>query len=145
MVTIRNGYDSKSPPNLIKYLPQIISIFFLAAISFYGGMLVGMQLQVHPNNSGPSASEIKKQVEAEVQRRMEGLKSSTMGDEMKSVEKKKGKSTDKNARFPKTVEKFATGIGLISKNDFLANFDYGIPKVSSVHFLVSFNQDMCCH
>ena len=34
-------------------------------------------------------------------------------------------------RFPSTVSKFATGIALVGKNDFLELFDYGIPKPPS--------------
>jgi hypothetical protein len=141
MVTIRNGYDAKpssSSSSLIRHLPQLISIFFLMAISFYGGMLVGMHLQVLPDasnaevttNAGNNA-DFDKRVEEEVQRRMETMKSEggVAADEKKSVKIERG---SKNARFPSTVEKFAAGIGLMSKNDFLANFDYGIPKVSLV-------------
>ena len=96
---------------------------------------MGMHLQVHPpvasKNSvaTTSAEDIQKQVELEVQRRMDSIKSTPNADATKEEEKKATKSNDKNARFPKTVEKFAAGISLVSKNDFLANFDYGIPKV----------------
>ena len=137
MVTIRNGYDAKSSSSsLFKHLPQLITIFFLMAFSFYGGILVGMHLQVHQpvesNNSvkavAANAEEIQKQVELEVQRRMDATKLANNAAGT-NKEKKTAKSNDTTARFPKTVEKFAAGISLVSKNDFLTNFDYGIPKV----------------
>lgn len=99
---------------------------------------MGMHLQVLPVDNTSNAyttksvannADIQKRVEEEVQRRMETIKLEAGAVAAAENKSEKVESGSKNARFPKTVEKFATGIGLISKNDFLANFDYGIPKV----------------
>ena len=141
MVTIRNipSYDSKSPSLWLRYLPQLISIFFVIAVSFYGGMLVGMHLNVSDGSHSKATSasisaDIEKQVEREVQRRMKLIKPSSDNDINEGSNKKKDK-TKNSPRFPDTVQKFATGIALVSKNDFLASFDYGIPKVRMLMML----------
>eukprot|EP00804_Cyclotella_cryptica_P011471 CCRYP_016396-RA/>CCRYP_016396-RA protein AED:0.26 eAED:0.26 QI:45/1/1/1/0.55/0.6/10/2293/648 len=138
MVTIRNGpsYDSKSPSRWLRYLPQLISIFFVVAVSFYGGMLLGMHLNVNDSahstetSAASTTEDIDKRVEREVQRRMKLAMPTSESDGKKTGNKKKDKAKQSH-RFPDTVKKFATGIALVSKNDFLANFDYGIPKPPS--------------
>ena len=116
------------------------------AISFYGGMFVGMQLHVnvpHEKSTDAAAAattsvDFDKRVQAEVERRMNQLKSNQYATEVEnSGKRKKGNTQDKNARFPSTVSSFAAGIALVSKNDFLANFDYGIPKVCHLSCWIS--------
>ena len=110
------------------------------AISFYAGMFVGMQLHVNvpyekSADAAATTADFDKRVQAEVDRRMNALKSNENAAEDESMGKRKrGNTQDKNARFPSTVSSFAAGIALVSKNDFLANFDYGIPKVWHLWF-----------
>lgn len=99
-------------------------------------MFVGMQLHVNvpyeksADAAATTTADFDKRVQAEVDRRMNALKSNENAAEDESMGKRKrGNTQDKNARFPSTVSSFAAGVALVSKNDFLANFDYGIPKV----------------
>jgi hypothetical protein len=52
-------------------------------------------------------------------------------DSKNNNEDTKKKSGEQQRRFPKTVSKFAYGSALIAKNEFIQNFDYGIPKPPS--------------
>jgi hypothetical protein len=144
MVAIRNGIGSntsnksrKAHPSWLVRLPLAISFFLVATFSFYGGVWVGMQtgLNSESNSQHLRAADSKERrdsdekeftsrVEAEVKRRMAEKNNASGGDST-------NKSGDKLRRFPNTISKFATGVSLVSKNDFLATFDYGIPKPPS--------------
>ena len=157
---IRNGASHRSRPSQspiwLIYLPQIIASFLIASLSFYGGVLVGMQMHSPSSSTVDSDKsslrsvennrankEFNDQVQAEVERRL-AVTASIKEDgyppnpdnNNNSNNEKDNKKKDKNddgrpRRFPKTISKIASGASLISKNDFLSNFDYGIPKPPS--------------
>jgi hypothetical protein len=133
MVTIRN--NEKKSQGIAHRLPQLLSLFFVISISFYGGVLVGMHLHVTDSPTATdtkneakattmSDAEIEKRIEEEVHRRISQLAAA-------DTTKDNNKGDKSNKRFPSTISKFATGAALMSKNDFLSNFDYGIPKPPS--------------
>mmetsp|Transcript_10463 Transcript_10463/g.22153 ORF Transcript_10463/g.22153 Transcript_10463/m.22153 type:complete len:643 (-) Transcript_10463:260-2188(-) len=165
MVLIRNnggvhGYNNKSRKfsSWLLNVPQLVSFFLVAAVSFYGGVLLGMQMNPsssnHPTSPTAAGSEVNSlrgqdndndnkdfnaKVEAEVARRLAAELVGRAGDttenhdaNTKNNNKKNNKKDDgRPRRFPKTISKFATGASLITKNDFLSNFDYGIPTPPS--------------
>eukprot|EP00579_Thalassiosira_antarctica_P006665 CAMPEP_0201880180 /NCGR_PEP_ID=MMETSP0902-20130614/10855_1 /ASSEMBLY_ACC=CAM_ASM_000551 /TAXON_ID=420261 /ORGANISM="Thalassiosira antarctica, Strain CCMP982" /LENGTH=607 /DNA_ID=CAMNT_0048408159 /DNA_START=243 /DNA_END=2066 /DNA_ORIENTATION=+ len=129
-------------------------------MSLYGGVLLGMRMNssspTSPSSSTTSADDesqttkslrgeddttmdFNARVQAEVERRLGNLgevvpANNANHDSSNSVVSKNNKKDDNGQhprRFPKTISKFATGASLITKNDFLANFDYGIPKPPS--------------
>lgn len=156
MVAIRNGTShkpkSQSSPLWIVYFPQLVALFLVASISFYGGVLLGMQMNSNGAHTSTTTQEdetkylrIQKdnedfnaRVQAEVDRRL-ALVSSTNNNANNNFsnnnnndkKKKDNKDDGRPRRFPTTISKFASGASLISKNDFLATFDYGIPKPPS--------------
>lgn len=158
MVAIRNGsghsYKSRQSPTSfwIAYLPQLLSLFLVAAVSFYGGVLLGMQMTSSPGSTtAPQTKSLRSEsteeqkdkdidfdarVQAEVERRLAqlgGQTSNANANQSNNRKNKKNKKEDdgRPRRFPHTVSKFATGASLITKNEFLSNFDYGIPKPPS--------------
>ena len=124
-------------------------------MSFYGGVLLGMQMNSTPtiennNNSlRASSSDINSskgddkvfetRVQAEVERRLAALEqhastnkaAESNSNNNKRNNKRKGKDDNRPRRFPQTISKIASGAALIGKNEFLSNFDYGIPKPPS--------------
>ncbi|KAL7537354.1 hypothetical protein ACHAWF_005735 [Thalassiosira exigua] len=145
MVAIRNGdkgigYRSRRSPFWIAYLPNILSMFLVSSVSFYGGVLLGLQMDSCPSSAAAgsdnngNAEDFDARVREEVARRMA---SESTGRDDKPASKTKRSKTDKKKddgrqrRFPKTISKIASGASLISKNDFLSKFDYGIPKPPS--------------
>jgi len=136
MVSIRNGstHNRKSrSPFWLAQLPQIVTFFLVANVCFYFGVLVGMNLSVHKTYEASRATAgTSDEIEAEVMRRTK-----LREEEKNSIgisDNKDNDDKDNNARqrrFPKTVSKFAYGSVLIEKNEFIQNFDYGIPKPPS--------------
>ena len=126
----------------------------MASVSLYGGVLLGMQMNSSPASTSPESptkslraepkntnnndeKDFNDRVQAEVERRLaqangnaSNQRSDTKDDNNKK-KKKKDKDDDRPRRFPKTISKMATGASLITKNDFLSEFDYGIPKPPS--------------
>ncbi len=66
-------------------------------------------------------------VNAEVELRLHAAKLKKDNSDQGDINQNKKRSR----RFPETTSKFVVGSALIGKNDFLANFDYGIPKPPS--------------
>ena len=148
MVTIiRNGpggYNSsrssstQQQPKFITHLPQIITLLLVAFISFYGGVLLGMNMKAptsidniaYTKSLRGDDADFNARVEAEVTRRLADISAATFSN-ANSNNNKKDDNNDKQRRFSKTISKIASGASLISKNDFLQNFDYGIPKPPS--------------
>lgn len=88
-------------------------------------------LRSESNNNNEDSAKFDDRVKKEVERRLaEELKSRGITNDT-NKDKKIKKKSDRPRRYPKTVEKFATGATLVAKNDFLSNFDYGIPKPPS--------------
>lgn len=168
MVSIRNGSShgynkSRKSSSWLLNVPQLVSFFLVAAVSFYGGVLLGMQMNSsspNPNPTSPTVGsetnslrgqddnnnkDFNAKVEAEVERRLAaelvgrlgaaGADTTTNHDTTNNNNNNNKKNNKKDdgrpRRFPKTISKFATGASLITKNDFLSNFDYGIPKPPS--------------
>ena len=137
MVSIRNGSSSyrgggsRSPPPWFAYLPQIVTLFLVSGVCFYSGVLLGMKMNVEPSRSTTLSVE---EVEAEVLRRLKlQQKEDTIKGETRNNKEKdtKKKADEHERRFPKTVSKIAYGSALVGKNEFIQNFDYGIPKPPS--------------
>jgi len=116
-------------------------------MSFYGGVLLGMQMNSNPTSTATETNtkslraessnggeiDFNARVQAEVERRLGALTNTADNNSSRNNNnnKKNDKDDGRPRRFPKTIHKFATGASLISKNDFLSNFDYGIPKPPS--------------
>ncbi|KAL9191433.1 hypothetical protein ACHAXT_001139 [Thalassiosira profunda] len=143
MVAIRNGsgrHYQQRQSIWLAYLPQLLSLFLVASVSLYGGVLLGMQMSTSCEPSTESqqkslrADDFNKRVQAEVDRRLAAQPvkvEHVKHEEKKEGDKKKGNKDDGRRRFPKSTSKFATGASLVAKNEFLSNFDYGIPKPPS--------------
>ena len=144
MVSIRNNgstYNrggSRASPLWLAYLPQIVALFLVATTSCYCGVILGMNMSVAPSEASRSTTLTVDEVEAEVLRRLKlqqkedvsivadnGIKKDTIKTDNKK------KHDDHQRRFPNTVSKFAYGSSIISKNEFIQQFDYGIPKPPS--------------
>ena len=140
--------SSSQQPKFITHLPQLITLLLVAFISFYGGVLLGMNMNTSPtfiDNSADTKSlrgdgdrddtDFNARVEAEVTRRLADISAATFSNANNNSNnnnnKKDDNDDDKQRRFPKTISKIASGASLIGKNDFLQNFDYGIPKPPS--------------
>ena len=152
MATIRNGTSNiKSKRSWASYLPQLILLFLVAAVAFYGGILVGMQMvsscstiTAEANAKSLRADSKSTQddkyfnelVNAEVELRLHAAKSKSDNSNESGTNQHKNNDRSvhgdvRQRRFPETTSKFVIGSALIGKNDFLANFDYGIPKPPS--------------
>lgn len=125
MVAIRNGtshiHKSKGWTN---HLPQLLLHFLVAAMAFYAGVLLGMQMDSSCSMKAAEANTNSLRAESK----------STNYDKSMIHRKKKdagGGDDIRPRRFPESTSKFAIGAALIGKNDFLATFDYGIPKPPS--------------
>lgn len=93
-----------------------------------------MKMNVAPSEPSRSTTLTVDEVEAEVLRRLKLLQKDD--NTKKEVDNSKEKGTKKKAdgherRFPKTISKIAYGSALVSKNEFIQEFDYGIPKPPS--------------
>lgn len=146
MVVIRNGGHlppkSRKSSLWIVYLPQLFSLCLVAAVSLYCGVLFGMRMNCSPTPQTlwGDGEDFNRRVQREVERRIALVASTNnaSGIASKSKQQKGGarqsrqqKGDNPPRRFPTTVSKFATGASLMGKNDFLSNFDYGIPKPPS--------------
>lgn len=93
-----------------------------------------MKMNVAPSEPSRSTTLTVDEVEAEVLRRLKLLqKDDTAKVEVDNSNEKdtKKKADGHERRFPKTISKIAYGSALISKNEFIQQFDYGIPKPPS--------------
>jgi len=167
MVSIRNGTpltrkrpspsSSSSSSSWMLHLPQIIGVFLIATISFYGGIWVGMRMtgsEAMPSSSSSSLradthreaaateefgrEEFEKRVEAEVTKRSAAAANSPVDGDIgqnnndnNDIDKLYSDKSKQPRRFPSSIKSFATGAAIVSKRDFLTRFDYGIPMPPS--------------
>ena len=93
-----------------------------------------MRMNVAPSEPSRPTTLTVDEVEAEVLRRLKLLQKddNTKVEVDNSKEKDSKKKANRHERrFPKTISKIAYGSALISKNEFIQQFDYGIPKPPS--------------
>lgn len=137
MVSIRNGstYNRGSrSPLWLAYLPQMVMLFLIATTCFYSGVLLGMKMNVAPSEPSRSTTFSVDEVEAEVLRRLklqQQKEDTSIVADSSGMKDNKKKYDGYQRRFPKTVSKFAYGAALVGKNEFIQQFDYGIPKPPS--------------
>ena len=141
MVSIRNGSSYRGgsrSPLWLAYLPQIVMLFLVATTCFYSGVLLGIKMNAAPSEQSRSTTLSVDEVEAEVLRRLKLQQKEVTSIAVDNIKEKEIKNKDNkkkddghDRRFPKTISKIAYGSALISKNDFIQQFDYGIPKPPS--------------
>ena len=135
MVSMRNSssYKRGGPrSSWFAFLPQIVTLFLVATMCFYCGVLLGMKMSVAPAEPSRTTALSVDEVEAEVLRRLQLHQEEE--NKQAAIKSKKTDNKKKSAqqrRFPTTIRKFANGAALVGKNDFIQQFDYGIPKPPS--------------